>query len=573
MPRCFSKCRGVKEEQCKEPCSFIAKKYCRLSSDYKMEPPDCEVVKKQTRIGVKPSTPNPQPSPALPKTLSKTKRTVVRVQQIKSVKTKPVTKPVTKPIKTKPVTKLVTKPVSKPIKTTRKTVTIKAVPRWTTIAKDKTPNKSRPTRSWSLKKYHPKEFASKTIQTFMKKTEGKRKALFLQEMCADSGTCLTFGKEKDKLMKFFQFDQFTYATFPTKTIGAPSGNGFVKEILYEREKYHAYAVLKSSKDRNADNLAYEYLVGKYINHQTKRFPVFLDTYGLFTYKNSLDREKLLTKNVMTSQLTPLDPMDIANVCRKTSTECILIQHFEEVTPLYKMASSMNFFVYESPYVFYNIFFALHQLRKEFTHYDLHNANVVLFEPVKGKYLEYHYHLPNETVVFHSIYIAKIIDYGRSFFPDAPDYYEKLMAEPECKSGKKLKKAFGYLHKERKMDEQMYFVNPYYKNESHDLKLLNGYSTLVDMSGFKEGRMLPYIDVFKKLVYENIKYPHIAKYGTKENLNHDDKVRNVTDVEERLRRWILDKENIRANQSQYKSSTKLGEFHIYSDGKDMEYKPV
>jgi hypothetical protein len=570
MPRCFSKCRGVKEEDCKEPCSFIAKKYCRLSSQYKMEPPGCEVVKKKSSIVPKRSTPNPQPkipSPVLPKTYVKTKKTVVKVQTIKSAKTKPLKSPV----KTK---KTLVKVQTKPVKTTRKTVTIKAPTIWPPITlRNKTPNKSRVTRTWSLKKYHPKEFASKTIQTFMKKTEGKRKALFLQEMCADSGTCLTFGKEKDKLMKFFQFDQFTYATFPTKTIGEPSGNGFVKEIRYEREKYHAYAVLKSSKDRNADNLAYEYLVGKYINVQAKRFPVFLDTYGLFTYKDSLNRETLLKKNEVTSQLTPLDPMDIANVCRKTSTECILIQHFKEVTPLYKMASSMTFFVYESPYVFYNIFFALHQLRNEFTHYDLHNANVLLFEPVKGKYLEYHYHLPNETVVFHSIYIAKIIDYGRSFFPGAPDYYKKLMAEPECKSGKGLKHAFGYLRKERNMDDIKYFVNPYYKNESHDLKLLNGFRTLIDMSKMNEARMLPYIDMFKKLVYENTKYPHIAKYGTKENLTHDDKVRNVTDVEERLRQWILDKENIRANQAQFKASNKLGEFHIYSDGKDMEYKPV
>ena len=32
MTRCVSKCSGLKEEECKPPCSFVAKKYCRLST-------------------------------------------------------------------------------------------------------------------------------------------------------------------------------------------------------------------------------------------------------------------------------------------------------------------------------------------------------------------------------------------------------------------------------------------------------------------------------------------------------------------------------------------------------------
>jgi hypothetical protein len=407
----------------------------------------------------------------------------------------------------------------------------------------------------------------------MKKTEAKRKSRFLQTICADSGVCIAFGKEKDKLMDFFQFDQFTYAMFPTKTIGESSSNGFVKQIRYEREKYQAYAVLKSAKNINSDNLAYEYLVGKFLNEKAKKLPVFLETYGLFTYNNSIEREVHLKKNELTSKLSRLDSNDIVNVCKKTSTECILIQHLKDVKTLYRMSKSMTFFVYESPYVFYHVYFALHQLRKEFTHYDLHNANVLIYEPVKGKYLEYHYHLPNTTVVFHSKYIVKIIDYGRCFFPGAPDFYEKLIKEPACKNGKNLLHTFCYLRKERSGDDLKYFVNSYYKNESHDLKLIRGYGKKVDMTSFNTGRMAPYVEMFSKIVYDNVKYPHLIQHGTKEDLTHDDKIRNVSDVEERLRHWILEKENIRANQKQYKVSAKLGEFHIYSDGKDMEYKPI
>jgi hypothetical protein len=315
------------------------------------------------------------------------------------------------------------------------------------------------------------------------------------------------------------------------------------------------------------------MVGKYLNEQSKKFPVFLETYGLYTYKDSLERQDLFQKDALTSQLTPLGPMDIANVCRKTSTLCILIQHLKDVKTLHEMKPSLTFFTYESPYVLYQIYFALNHLRTKFTHYDLHTGNVLLFEPVKGKYLEYHYHLPNQTIVFHSKYMVKIIDYGRCFFPGATDYYEKLINEPECKSGKKLKDAFGFIHKERTTDDARYFVNPYYKNESHDLKLLYDYGKEVDTSWVTKGRLLPYAELFKNIVYQNLKYPYLTKYGTQEDLTHDDKIRNVTDVEESLRKWILEAENDRANRGQFDSSKKLGEFHIYADGRDMVYTPV
>lgn len=469
MPRCFSNCRGVKKEDCKHPCSFVANKYCRLSSKLKMKGSDCILVKKNR------------------------------------------------------------------------------------TAKN--------------------QKAARKIQSFMKRTEGKRKARFLQEICSDSGTCILFGKEKDKLMNFFKFINFAYAKFPTKTISDTSKNGFVKEIRYERENYNAYAVLKSAKNSKTDNVVYEYMVGKYLNEKAKQFPVFLDTYGLFTYKNSLERDILFTKNELISNLTPLDPMNTTNVCRKTSTECILIQHLKDVKTLDKMSHSMSFFVYESPYVLYHIFFALQKLRKEFTHYDLHRDNILLYEPVKGSHLEYHYHLPNETIVFLSSYIVKIIDYGRCFFPGSPDYYNKLDKDPACKQGDGLLHSFVYFRKSRIHDDYYYYVNPHYKNESHDLRLLKEYARTVNMSDSIKGRMLEYVNLFRDIVYENKKYPEKSRFGTKEDLTHDDKVRNVTDVEKRLRHWILDNENSRINQRQFKTSNKLGEFHIYSDGKDMEYKPV
>ena len=122
--------------------------------------------------------------------------------------------------------------------------------------------------------------AQKTVGKFMKKTEFKRKSKFLQAICSDSGVCIAFGKERKKIFDFFDgFTKFDYLK-SIKAIGAVSANGFVKELEYEREGYIAHAILKSSKEKDADNLMYEYLIGASINVVLlKFFPCFIETYG------------------------------------------------------------------------------------------------------------------------------------------------------------------------------------------------------------------------------------------------------------------------------------------------------
>lgn len=55
--RCVSKCKGVVEGDCIKPCSFVGRKYCRLSASLKMIPPGCEVVKRgrEKRISITPN--------------------------------------------------------------------------------------------------------------------------------------------------------------------------------------------------------------------------------------------------------------------------------------------------------------------------------------------------------------------------------------------------------------------------------------------------------------------------------------------------------------------------------------
>jgi hypothetical protein len=137
-----------------------------------------------------------------------------------------------------------------------------------------------------------KQRAENKLKGFFKKNiaqiKHKIRTKFLKSVCSDSGVCIAFGKEEDKIKKFFNnFVDFTYVVSRRK-VGASSVNGFVYEITYERENYFAHAILKSSSNAGADNLSYEYLVGTIVNKQfAKRLPCFVETYGLFQYKKQL----------------------------------------------------------------------------------------------------------------------------------------------------------------------------------------------------------------------------------------------------------------------------------------------
>jgi len=136
-------------------------------------------------------------------------------------------------------------------------------------------------RSFSQK--YIQKSASRTIGNFMKKTENKRRSMFLQAICSDSGVCIAFGKERQKIFDFFDgFTKFNYLK-NIKAIGAVSENGFIKELEYEREGYKAHAILKSSREKMSDNLMYEYFVGIIINEFAKRIPCFIETYGHYEY--------------------------------------------------------------------------------------------------------------------------------------------------------------------------------------------------------------------------------------------------------------------------------------------------
>lgn len=430
----------------------------------------------------------------------------------------------------------------------------------------------------------------KDIHTAARKTIGRmieKSVKVIEKICSDSGECIAFGKNIDNITEFFKgFNNFDYVVSPINRIGVVSANGFVKEIEYKKQGYSANAILKSSQNEYADNLVYEYLVGiKYINRKIKLFPCFVQTYGLYFYNNEQTWKYM-------SQLTPLpkdnlrnlilqDSINYSKACEKSKYASILIQHIKNAKPLKELlvTSFSRFISYDLLYVLFIIYQALSSLSKTFTHYDLHESNILIYEPVKGKYIKYFYHNKNgTTTTFYSPYIPKIIDYGRCFFDNnnvnSHKIYEQVCKTSDCQPNCGSGYGFSWLN-----PESTYSISSSQKNESHDLRLLEiikkEFIQINKIQNVKpqNSTFVELDKMLKKVVYgKGIHNKKFKQYGTEENTNMDTKkLFNVNSAFVCLKSIIDMPEVIRENNLKYsKMVDQLGELHIYSDDKPMKY---
>ena len=436
-----------------------------------------------------------------------------------------------------------------------------------------------------IKKGEVETNAKKTIGTFI-----NRSKKHLQYICSDSGVCIAFGKNTDEINHFFKgFTDFTYALSPIKQIGKTSANGFIKEISYKKEGYKADAILKSSKRVKADNLVYEYLVGiKYVNRIMKQFPCFLETYGLYYYRDNSDWKIMSGSGPVHSanlnRLQIQSTIDYSKACKESKYAAILIQHIKEAKPIvdYTGASRYNKFMKSDLlYVLFIIYHALSSVSKNFSHYDLHDANVLIYEPEKGKYIQYHYHHEDGTeTVFYSPYIPKIIDYGRSFFDNgntnSKKIYDKICSISACDPDCGASYGMAWLDPIPTIT-----ISSSHKNESHDLRLLKLISSdmekLLNIHHVEptEDTFIETNKVLKKVVY-GVSLPKEDKsYGTKENLKiSPTKIYNVNGAYLALKSAIQKPKVLAENQKNYsKFSDLLGILHVYHDGRPIKYESI
>jgi hypothetical protein len=415
-------------------------------------------------------------------------------------------------------------------------------------------------------------------------------ANYLKHVCSDSGECMAFGKEISVVKRLFEgFLNFDFIASPIQRIGEASANGIINLIHFKRHNYNAYAVLKSSLKENADNLMYEYEVGKnFINYFVQVFPCFLETYGLFFHNFTKGYKKLQKENLPIIEfqnlgLTQELIIDYDNACASPTMFCVLTQHIQSNFSVQKFIKdkiqvfqpnslpdtkviienyvNLN---WELPKILYQIYMPLSVLRNNFTHYDLHSNNVLLYGPLNG-YIDFHYHLNNSQIIqFPSQYIAKIIDYGRAYYKNddinasSEQTYQEMCQMANCNPDCGKFKGFGYLGKLPQPDS---YIASRFRNISHDLRLLKIIKDKVFSIDYISSK---FKQLLSKVIFNGL-------YGTKENPDmNSGNIVNVVDASKELSMYLSSNEFENHKIVMYSQYKKIGEFHIYEDMRPMTF---
>ena len=337
-------------------------------------------------------------------------------------------------------------------------------------------------------------------------------------LCADSGVCISFGKP------LFKYKDFAYAV----------SNQKIQEgvlIQYKKNNIYSHALLKFYQDHN---LAYEYVAGQFLHKLSKQSPLFLETYGVYVYPDLEEKKRIETSTVpLETSLLPITPNKGPVICGTPDRVCLLMQHLQDAKPLTHYVRDPHFFIHDALYVFYSIYFTLSMLRKVFTHYGLTCQKVMLYKPSKQGYIDYHYHLPKEIVQFRSPYLVKLKDYGGCFFKGCKAYHDTLCQQSRCQGA----------------CETPQFMHPFEPDEHQDLGLLSDYQTLSKMKNHSNLYIQSFVKVFEDL---------------------GSNIENVSDAEKRLRGLIQNPVRQKINLLSHKKYHKLGDLHVYTNGKDVEF---
>ena len=279
-----------------------------------------------------------------------------------------------------------------------------------------------------------RSIARRRVGKFMHTYRKKITATYLAHVCTDANECMAFGHDEyQRIRSFFDFTSFAHTTEPVKMLPPRSMNGQIAIIRYVREKYTAAALFKLAMKEGADSPYYEFTVGRFVNeYLINAFPCFTETYGLFelqqgTYDTLMkDKQKVdfgtTTPPLFCDSSTPLSQLTSDKDLIRRSCEAglrlgILSQFFDNAWSLYDLNTKHpKVAAQDGLSLLFQVYGPLSVLDGYFTHYDLHDKNVLVVPTPSGTCIHMHYHLSGgEVVSFKTKYIAKIIDYGRCFF--------------------------------------------------------------------------------------------------------------------------------------------------------------
>ena len=335
---------------------------------------------------------------------------------------------------------------------------------------------------------------------FPTKSEEVRQAL--QQLSCEKGSCKAVN-----LSQVFGYPKTFKHAREVVQFGKPSANGFIHGIRYRRivkqgKIVESSAVLKSSQERFADNLVYEYLAGLFLNKYVDKVPSLIETFGLFKYVNESKWElaREFVKGVATEPNAPTQNIKLVcdakdrkncypdNICTESRRFCLLIQNvkngksFQDIVDEFKIDFLNLQLQVDMMSSLFHVYFTLASLHGQMTHYDLHLNNVMLYKPFgTGKGIRYVYHFSNGQVEFTSEYLSKMIDYGRSFFPGSKELLDRIATSADCnqpinqpKSPKQENRGMhsGFTwHNDERCNIITHYICPDQFNESHDLRLV------------------------------------------------------------------------------------------------------
>ena len=225
--------------------------------------------------------------------------------------------------------------------------------------------------------------------------------------------------------------------FPVQITGASNiqliQNGLNDYIIsYSNSKT---AVFKTG----SGNLLYEYFAGLFLNDYVSQFPCFIRTHALLYYhKSSVDWSKFisnqeLTKlNIIESFYMVDDALNRTTVSRACSfeTKAALIQDY---TPNGLSLDNITDYHHRLHNLF-QIYAPLDSMRRDYTFhmFDILNTNTIqIYQLSQPMYYVYHLHNDGGFVSFECSYMAKIINYANTAYPQTEMIQRMLCSELEC----------------------------------------------------------------------------------------------------------------------------------------------
>jgi hypothetical protein len=451
--------------------------------------------------------------------------------------------------------------------------------------------------------------AGRKIVKFMTHVEvvSRRRANYLKKHYNDYMHCFVFQIETDKICK--HFDLFTnqkYISNNKEHIIIKTDHGVIFRIMYECDGYIASSAFKTTNPEKSDNLLFEYMVGRFINTKCGIFPCFVETYGLIIYMNK-DLQHMVTSKGRTSEYDYNPYIKINNQTKylttcfdrmclsskyKDNNMALITQYIRNVS----LEDSMNiiFCRYHLLYILYQIYMPLSVLSNQYTHYDLHSKNILLYKVATNSHVIFHYHLKDhkygteEIVSFKSKFIVKIIDYGRSFFVDpAPpidglphtskEVYDRMYNVMSQKFGPIYNRDYNPINGldwgANNHSEHDFFISSIMRNKSHDLRLIH------ELKKDHPNELLfnkPLFNLMHSVEYGvGIKNPKYKTYGTKEQTISGlsrGKIVNVNDMQYSLKMLIKNVECITLHNNYYNNSKKVGDIYIYDTEQPFKYIP-